>query len=236
VIETGASVVALVASACGIAFIHTFAPDHWMPFAALARAQRWSRFKLARVTFVASLGHVGASVAIGAAGLWLGWALDAIQFVQGSRGEWALYLLIAFGLGYALWGVYRARRWRLTHPHADGSVHAHEHGLQAHSHPRQGAMTTAPRVTTWALFVVLVLGPCEALVPLMFAGAQVSLGAVVWTTAAFGLSTMATMVGLALLAHAGFRLVRWQLLEKHVHTLTGLAISVTAALVMVLGI
>ena len=33
---------ALVAAAISIGSIHTLAPDHWVPFAALARAQRWS--------------------------------------------------------------------------------------------------------------------------------------------------------------------------------------------------
>ncbi len=246
-VEASPTLLALLLSATGIAFIHTFAPDHWMPFAALGRAQGWSRWKLSRVTFAASLGHVGSSVIIGALGLWLGWALDAIQFMQGTRGDLALYLLVAFGAGYAGWGMVRARKWRETHVHHDGTVHTHGEGLAQHQHhahshghhhpPAAARREVAPaKVTTWAMFVILVLGPCEALVPLMFAGTRLGLGAVAWVTIAFCLSTMATMVGLALLAHAGFALVRLQTLERHIHTLTGAAISATAVMVLALGI
>src|SRR5262245_5908466 len=102
---------ALLISATGVAFVHTFAPDHWMPFAALARAQGWSRRKLIGVTLTAGLGHVGSSVAIGLLGITLGWALSLIQWMEGSRGQLSLWLLVAFGFGYGAWGLWRARGW-----------------------------------------------------------------------------------------------------------------------------
>ena len=84
--------------------------------------------------------------------------------------------------------------------------------------------------------MVFVLGPCEALVPIMFAGVQVGAVGVVSVTAAFSLFTLATMVTLALLAHAGFRRVRSGFLERNIHALTGATITATAAAVLFLGI
>lgn len=91
-------------------------------------------------------------------------------------------------------------------------------------------------MTAWTLFVVFVLGPCEALVPIMFAGFQLGTVGVLSVTAAFSIVTLATMTGLALMAHAGFKLVRHELLERHIHALTGATITGTAAAVLLLGI
>lgn len=230
-------ILALSISAGTIAFLHTFAPDHWMPFAALARAQGWSRFKLLWVTFTAGLGHVGASVVVGLLGLWLGWALDAIQWMQGERGTLSLYLLMAFGAAYALWGHVRARDWREAHGHGD-AVHTHAHGHDTHHHPHPERSPVDPtRISAWTMFVVLVLGPCEALVPLMFAGVRLGVAGVLWATFAFSAVTLLTMVGLAMLAHEGFGFVKQKhFFERHAHTLTGAAISSTAAAVLLLGI
>ncbi len=226
------ALLALVLSAAGIAFVHTFAPDHWMPFAALARAQKWSRARLVGVTLVAGLGHVGSSIAVGFLGLWLGYALDAIQWLQGHRGTASLYMLMVFGVLYAMWGIYRARKWKDAHGHGHG-VHTHAHGHEAHHHHPHDPDR---RITVWSMFVVFVLGPCEALVPIMFAGVQVGTVGVVSVTAAFSAVTMATMVVLALMAHAGFRLIRHEFLERHIHALTGATITATAAAVLILGI
>lgn len=228
------TLLALVLSAAGIAFVHTFAPDHWMPFAALARAQRWSRTRLVAVTLVAGLGHVGASIVVGLAGLWLGWALNAIQWMQSYRGAASLYVLMAFGVVYAGWGMFRARRWKDAHGH-DHAVHTHHHGHHHHHHSPAENVNDA-RISAWTLFVVFVLGPCEALVPVMFAGFQVGSVGVLSVTAAFSVVTLVTMTALTLMAYAGFRLIRHELLERHVHALTGATITATAAAVMWLGV
>ncbi|HEV8322521.1 MAG TPA: hypothetical protein VG389_12975 [Myxococcota bacterium] len=298
----GLSLSALVVSAASIALLHTLAPDHWMPFAALGRAQGWSRARLCGITLVGGVGHVGSSFLLGALGLGAGWALDAVQWMQGRRGGLALYGLVGFGLLYGLWGLWRARRWRYAHPHRDGSMHAHPHergqehehdhehdhehehehkhkqdheheherdhehhhepapehehrhahdaagahahahagahaqgGARAHGHGHSHDLSTR-RLTAWTVFVVFVLGPCEPLIPIMFAGWQHGWRGIVWPTIAFAACTFAMMVGLALLAHAGFALVRLRRLERYVHALSGATIAATGLFVLALGI
>src|SRR5437870_10789887 len=60
---TGLSVLALTAAAVGA--LHSVAPDHWVPFAALARARRWPLAHTARVTILCGLGHVTVSAVLG---------------------------------------------------------------------------------------------------------------------------------------------------------------------------
>ncbi|MFI5178142.1 MAG: hypothetical protein ACHQO8_06255, partial [Vicinamibacterales bacterium] len=63
---------ALVIAAVSLGSIHTLAPDHWLPFAALARAEGWSARRTALITSACGLGHVTVSVALGLLGVLFG--------------------------------------------------------------------------------------------------------------------------------------------------------------------
>src|SRR5674476_307164 len=62
-------------SAASVGALHTLAPDHWVPFAALARAQKWSAAKTARITVLCGFGHVTVSALLGLLGLVFGRAI-----------------------------------------------------------------------------------------------------------------------------------------------------------------
>ena len=105
---------ALVAAAVSIGSIHTLAPDHWVPFAALARAQRWSARRTALITAACGLGHVTGSVALGLLSVFLG--VELLQHF-GQRLESASgLLLIGFGVAYAVWGLRRSARCAPARP------------------------------------------------------------------------------------------------------------------------
>jgi nickel/cobalt exporter len=55
----------LALAAVTVGSLHSLAPDHWVPFAALARAERWSTGRTAWVTLLCGLGHVTVSVLLG---------------------------------------------------------------------------------------------------------------------------------------------------------------------------
>jgi hypothetical protein len=66
---------ALALAAATVGALHSLAPDHWVPFAAVARARGWPAGRTARVTLLSGLGHVTVSVLLGLVGLWLGLGL-----------------------------------------------------------------------------------------------------------------------------------------------------------------
>jgi hypothetical protein len=66
---------ALLVSAVSVAFFHSLAPDHWLPFVALAKGSRWTMGRLGWVTFLAGIGHVASSLLLGFLGLWAGLAI-----------------------------------------------------------------------------------------------------------------------------------------------------------------
>lgn len=62
----------LALAAVTVGSLHTAAPDHWVPFAALARAQRWTPGRTAGVTLLCGFGHVTVSALFGLLGLFFG--------------------------------------------------------------------------------------------------------------------------------------------------------------------
>lgn len=145
----------LLFSTFSIAFFHALAPDHWMPFAAIGRAQKWSKLKLLWITFISGLGHVGISILFSVIGIALGFSLSKIKALEGNRGQVAIWLLIGFGIAYMLWGIKKA-------------------GHDRHEHPDEETLRKNT-VAVWTLFAVIVLGPCEPLIPLAFLRLQLRL-------------------------------------------------------------
>src|SRR5258708_34684028 len=89
---------ALAVAAATVGSLHSLAPDHWVPFAAVARAPGWSAARTARVTLLCGVGHGTTSGAPGLLGLVLGFrVLEAFGRPLGSVGG---ALLPGFGLLY----------------------------------------------------------------------------------------------------------------------------------------
>jgi nickel/cobalt transporter (NicO) family protein len=117
---------ALVVAAVSLGSIHTLAPDHWLPFAALARAEGWSARRTALVTGACGLGHVTASVALGLLGVLFG--LGLLQAFGQRLESVSGLLLVGFGVAYGTWGLHRSISGHVhSHAHARGHVHAHTH-------------------------------------------------------------------------------------------------------------
>jgi sulfite exporter TauE/SafE len=207
----------ILLTAVAVALIHTvLGPDHYIPFVALARSRNWSRTRTAVVTFLCGVGHVGSSVLIGLAGIYLGTAVATLQWVEKFRGDIAGWLLLSFGLVYMAWGIKRA-----------ASGHSHSHFGVSHTHSRGGGPEhshPAP-VTPWALFIIFVLGPCEPLIPvLVYPALKTGMGLAMGAALVFSVVTIATMLASVFLLLEGIQLFPTHKLERYAHALAGFAI------------
>ncbi len=228
----------LIGTAMTVGFLHTLVGvDHTLPFVVLARANKWGLSKLLSVTALCGVAHVLSSVAIGAVGIGFGVAMDRIEWLEGVRGGLAAWLLIAFGLAYAVWGLvraHRAKRHSHAHAHADGTVHHHDHDHRSehlHAHGKGASLSVI------GLFVVFVLGPCEVLIPMLMAPAfSHSWMVVVAVVAVFGASTLVTMLTIVTLGYYGMRWKGFDGMERHLHTISGAAIAASGLAIQVLGI
>ena len=208
----------LAGAAAGVGALHTLAPDHWVPFAALARAQKWSAAKTARITFLCGFGHVTVSALLGLLGLLFG---RAIFEKAGARMEAvAGILLVGFGLAYGVWGMRRA---------AGRRVHGHAHAHYDHVHD-------ASKATAWSLFLLFSADPCVAVIPLLFAAAPLGTAPTVGLVLLYEAATIATMIVLVLPARAGFERLRFPWLDHWGDALAGGLIAATGLVVMALGI
>ena len=81
-------------------------------------------------------------------------------------------------------------------------------------------------ITPWALFVIFILGPCEALIPLlMYPASQHSAWGVTLVVVAFAVTTLLTMLGIVYLAMRGLERFPLAAAERYTHALAGAALS-----------
>jgi hypothetical protein len=204
----------------------------------MAGARRWSRAKLAAVTTVCGLGHVAGSIAIGAVGIAFGVTLSQLEIIEGQRGTIASWLVLAFGLAYAAWGLRRAstgHRHAHAHVHADGTAHAHDHSHREH-HVHVHDSAERRNLTPWVLFVLFVLGPCESLIPLLMAPAAVlSWPAVVVVCAVFAVATVGTMMSAVFIGVAGLGMMPFKTASRYTQALAGGTVAACGGAMILIG-
>lgn len=95
------SIFLLLGAAAVVAILHSILPDHWVPLAVVARTQRWSLLRTARVSAMASAGHVITSLVLGGI-----IALIGLQFqreIDTQQGHIIGIVLVLTGLGFLIW-------------------------------------------------------------------------------------------------------------------------------------
>ena len=206
---------ALAVAAASVGALHSLAPDHWVPIAAVSRARGWSGPRTARIALACGFGHVTVSVGLGLTALVTGEA--AVRALGDQTGAIASAFLIAFGVLYALWGARHAiHLWRHGHDHAH-----HAHGRSA--------------TTAWTLFAIYCADPCVAVVPILLAAAPLSRAATAAIVVVYEAATIATMVALTAVARAGASVVRGAWVERWGDSAAGGLIVATGIVVGLLG-
>jgi len=230
------SIALLVIAAASVALLHSILPDHWVPLAVVARTQRWGLLRVARISTLASVGHVLTSVALGGV-----IAVVGLQFqraIDVQQGHIVGGVLVLTGLGFLLWGLTG---------HGHGHDHGHNHGHN-HGHPHEQSddhedgstaelasaeQPLARRLAAIAVPFGVAASPDLTILPVALAAGAVGGVTVVGVLVVFAAVTMATFVGLTVLATiAGYR-IKGEWLERNATTITALvliAIGVVAFL------
>jgi sulfite exporter TauE/SafE len=228
----------LLLTAAAIAFLHTvLGADHYVVFTAMGKAHGWRLAKTLRVTLYCGIGHVLGSIVLGTFGILLGTQLESLVRIEGVRGSLAGWALLAFGLMYFAWGLRQAGRDRRhSHPHVhDGVVHEHEHDHHTeHSHVHGASQKS---ITPWALFIIFILGPCEALIPLfMYPAAQQNGALVLLVALVFSVVTVATMLGCVALTTIGLGKIRMPVNPRYAGAIAGLSVAACGGAIALLGL
>lgn len=206
----------LLATAATIGVVHTLlGPDHYVPFIALARARGWSVTRAMRWTLVCGMGHVVGSISLGLLGVAFGIGVSRLEAIESTRGEIAAWMLITLGILYLAWGLHRASRHRVTCTEGRPAGCGCHAGSAAAARKHRG-------MTAWILFLVFVLGPCEALIPvLMYPAATAGYREVALVTGVFAVATVLTMALVVGLGIAGVRTLSFGRVERFGHAIAG---------------
>lgn len=223
----------LLLNAAAVGFIHTLVgPDHYLPFIVLSKARGWSLAKTAWITLACGLGHVASSILIGLVGYAVGASLKHLNLIEEVRGEIAAWLLIAFGLVYAIWGLHRARR---TGP--DGHTHSHGGWLHAADHIHDPKTGETISLTPWILFIIFAFGPCEPLIPLfIYPAATSGWLAAFAVAAAFSVATLFVMLAVVLASSFGLQRIPLRTWGRYSHALAGASIALTGGAIQAFGL
>jgi sulfite exporter TauE/SafE len=229
----------LLLTAASIAFLHTvLGPDHYLVFTAMGKARSWGLARTLRTTLYCGIGHVLSSVVIGAAGILLGAQLASVVAIEGVRGSLAGWALLAFGVVYFAWGLKQAgRSHRHSHVHIhEDVVHDHEHDHHnEHAHVHAGGAKNP--VTPWAIFIIFVLGPCEALIPLlMYPAAQHNTGLVAAVAVVFSVVTLLTMLACVAATTIGLEKLKLPSTGRYAHAVAGASVAACGAAICFIGL
>lgn len=244
---------ALCTTAVSIGVIHTLlGPDHYLPFVALARSRKWSMGLTVMVTTLCGIGHVLGSVLLGTVGVLAGIMVGKIETFDAFRGELAAMLLLVFGTIYMFWGLWKffypsEHRHALLHRVGIGHQHLHPHGSGQKVAGGRGEASSAIDAaestsnsagkTSWVLFIIFVLGPCEPLIPLlMYPASESNFAGMLVVALVFSIATIGTMLAVVLALHAGLKSFKLGLFERLSHFIAGLAVALCGAAILFLGL
>lgn len=246
------SVPLLIFAAGTVGFLHSILPDHWVPLAVVARTQRWTLAHVARISFLASVGHVVTSLVI--AGIIAAVGLRFRSTFETQQGHIVGAILILTGIAFGIWsllghGGHSHGPGGHSHAHGDHLGHDrdhdhshdhdsdHDHGHD-HAHPHHHDQRAVPVERSPLQRFAAIAGPFGAaaspdlaILPVALAASAVGLGAVVGTLVSFSAVTLGTFVVLTVVATLAGYQVKGEWLEEHGNLITALVLIVIGVVV-----
>ena len=209
---------ALLLTAVLTGMIHTIAgPDHYLPFVAISKSRNYGWGKTLFWTILCGIGHVGSAIVLA-----LGFILFAeiltesrLEWLEAWRGDIAAYAMIGMGAALILHSLHK--RWK--------------HRAETHSHPENNSS-----LSYWVVFIIFVLGPCEALLPLLTASAVLGTMSVILAALTFSVATIVTMLAAVITGRFGLNVLRFPWLERFAPEIAGGTVMLCGLAIVCLGL
>lgn len=235
-------VILLILTGGAVGFLHSILPDHWVPLAVIGRTERWSVLRVARVSALASAGHVAASVILSAIVAAIG--LEFQHQIETQQGRFVGIVLFLTGIGFLIWGLTghghshdhdhgHNHDHGHTHPHThdDEHAYAHAHGLphthshtEEHEHADAGKAPLVGRLGGIVVAFGVAASPDLTVLPVALAASAIGIGAVAGVLVSFTAVTMVTFVGLTVIAMLAGYQIKGEWLEKNATTITAIVL------------
>ena len=228
------TLVALLTAAVLTGMIHTAAgPDHYLPFIAISRSRGYGYCKTILWTVVCGVGHVGSSILLALGFMFFAELLTEarLELLDAWRGDIAAYAMIGMGtalLIHSLHKRWKHRPYTHRHVHLDGTVENHTHA--------PAELHEDGKLSYWVVFIIFVLGPCEAMLPLLTASAVLGTMSVILVSLVFSLTTITTMTVLVIAGRFGLNILRFPWLERFAPEIAGGTVMACGLAMVCLGL
>jgi nickel/cobalt exporter len=231
---------ALLAAAAGVAVGHAILPDHWVPLAVLGRTRTYPMRRVARLSVLAGIAHVAFSLLLGAVVIVIG--LQFRTLVEHAQDAIVGGVLVATGVlfaGFELTGHGQGH----SHDHDagyDGHGHANDHdrgpgstpGHDQTDHPgHDGAHDHVPGLASVMVPFGAAASPDLTILPVFLAATTVGVATSIGALLIFAGVTIATILGLTLVAAFGSYQIRGRWLERWGNLLTAVTLIVIGSLI-----
>jgi nickel/cobalt exporter len=213
---------ALIAAAAGVGFAHAVLPDHWVPLAVLGRTRRYPLSRVARLSGLAGIAHVIVSVLLGAAIVAIG--LQVRSSIESAQNTIVGVVLVATGVGFLVFEL-GGHGHSQSHSHSHSPRHTADHQAGGQGHRLRGLVGVMVPFGAAA-------SPDLTILPVFLAAAAVGTGTAIGSLLAFAVVTIATIVGLTLLATLGGYQLRGKWLDRWGNAIAALVLLVIGALVL----
>jgi nickel/cobalt transporter (NicO) family protein len=215
------SVPLLIIAAGTVGFLHSILPDHWVPLAVIARTQHWSIARVARVSLLASVGHIVTSLVIAAIIAAVG--LQFRSAFETQQGHIVGAILVLTGIGFLIWAL----SGHGGHHHHHDHDHEHEHG----AHPLDRDGSAVQRIAAIAGPFGAAASPDLTILPVALAASAIGIGAVAGCLLSFSVVTLATFVVLTVAATLAGYQIEGEWLEEHGYHITAVVLIAIGAAV-----
>jgi nickel/cobalt transporter (NicO) family protein len=196
---------ALIAAAAGVGLGHAIMPDHWVPLAVVGRTRHYPLARVARLSGLAGVAHVLVSLLLG--GVIIAIGLQFRSTIQTAQDTIVGVVLIATGVGFVLLDLIGSH---------------HDHHEQREARGLLGIMVPFGAAAS----------PDLTILPVFLAATAVGAGTAIGSLVAFALVTIATIVGLTLLATLGGYQLRGNWLDRWGNAITAATLLVIGTLVL----
>ena len=207
-IPMSATTPALIAAAAGVGCAHAIMPDHWAPLAVIGRTRRYPLARVARLSGAAGAAHVLLSLLLGAVIIGIG-----LQFRS----------VVVHAQDYIVGGVLLATAVAFLAAELRGRGRTHPH--EPHHHHGGGIASVLVPFGAAA-------SPDLTILPVFLAAAAVGAATAVGSLLAFAGATIATFVGLTVLATAGGYQLKGHWLDRWANAVTAATLLAIGALVL----
>ncbi len=198
-------------------------PDHWVPLAVVGRTRRYPLSRVARLSGLAGVAHVLVSLLLGAAIVAIG--LQFRSRVESAQGTIVGAVLVATGIGFLAFEL-------RGHGHSHPRSHSHEHRHRPAHSPPGDHVGTLPGLLAIMVPFGAAASPDLTILPVFLAAAAVGTGTAIGSLLAFALVTVATIVGLTLLATLGGYQVRGEWLDRWGNAIAAVVLLIIGTLVL----